>query len=147
MTRRTRQHLPRRARRHALTAGAAALVLLLAACGDGDDRADAPTVDVDRDEVPDIDMSDVDTDALSEAENAGDVLDAMGIESKVQAMEIAIDAMSGYEIVDDKTAKIILDEDMGTGGVSECLIANGVVDADETIIVVLDGEEINCREL
>lgn len=129
------------------TAAAASLLLLLAACGDDDDTTtvETPVGDIEVD-PSDVDASDFDTDALAEADDIGDVLDATGLETKASAMKSAM-GFDEYEMVDATTVKIFLDEGSAEdGGLMDCMIANGVVSADETVIAVYPDGEVNCRD-
>lgn len=131
--------------RRTTVAAVASFLLVLAACGDDDDTGasiETPAGDVD---VSDIDAGDIDVDALQDAESMDDVLDATGLETKTRALQAGM-GFEDYELIDDKTVKIFIEEDLGTGGISECGIANAIVDEDETVIIVIGDEEINCRE-
>lgn len=133
--------------RQTTVAAAASLLLVFAACGDDDDSTtvETPVGDIEID-PNDVDASDFDTDALAEADDIGDVLDATGLETKASAMKSAM-GFDDYEMVDDKTVKIFLDEGSAEdGGIMDCMIANGVVDDDETVIAVYDDGEVNCRD-
>ncbi|WP_436793804.1 hypothetical protein [Actinospongicola halichondriae] len=120
--------------RRTTVAAAASLLLVFAACGDDDDTTTVETP-----------VGDIDTDALADAENIGDVLDATGLETKASAMKTAM-GFDEYEMVDDKTVKIFVEGSADDGGIMDCMIANGVVDDDETVIAVYPDGEVNCRD-
>lgn len=128
--------------RNTTAAAAASLLLLVAACGDDDDTTtvETPAGDVE------VDSSDLDTDALAEAEDIDDVLAATGLETKATALRAAM-GFEDYEMVDDNTVKIFLDEGSAEdGGLTDCMVVNAIVDEDETVIAVYPDGEVNCAE-
>ena len=118
--------------------------LVIAACGGDDDNTatvDTPAGDID------VDLDDIDTDALESAEDLDDVLRALGIETKANALQSAM-GFERFEVVDESNIRIFVEdaELADTEGLMECMIVNGVLDADEFATIVYPDGEILCEK-